>query len=361
MSLRILGNNAYLWQWDTGRQIVVEDADCCEVHFCNETVDCALKVMIKTADDGSRVADVPDILLQTAKPISVYLFMRNDSGTMTRTMYTFQVYPRTRPDGYIYTEQERMTWETLDKRIDEAIVQIVAVQEKVFELGGDVLAEYVENLQDDMDILEASVSGMEQQIADIIADLDYTPIEITAISDNVGTVEKGVAVATLDVSWTLNKDPVSQTLGGETIPNDVRSRTVDMTGRTSVTLTVTDERGHTDSASAGYNAYNGVYVGVLEDGVTIDSAAILSLNKKVQNSRGVTFTADCTGGKRIAYAIPASGYGTPVFQDVNTKLPIDMTQVPGTVSFRNIHDYTTDYKVWLSTHALDRAFTVSVT
>lgn len=202
---------------------------------------------------------------------------------------------------------------------------------------------------------------IQQDIAKIIDDMNYKPIDITAISDNVGTVEKGVTVATLDVSWTLNKEPVSQTLGGETIPNDVRSTTVDMTGRTSVTLVVTDERGHTDSASAGYNAYNGVYYGVLEDGVTIDRDAILSLGKKVQDSRGVTFTADCTGGKRIAYAIPASGYGTPVFQDLDIKMPIDMTQVPGTVSFKNIHEYTTDYKVWLSTYVLDRSFSVGVT
>ena len=228
------------------------------------------------------------------------------------------------------------------------------------EIGG-ALTKDVEALQANVQDLGEDVAGMEEQIAKIIADLNYKPIEITGISDNVGTVEKGVTVATLDVSWTLNKEPVSQTLGGETIPNDVRSKTVDMTGRTSVTLTVTDERGHTDSDSAGYNAYNGVYYGVLEDGVAIDRDAILSLNKKIQNSRGVTFTADCTGGKRIAYAIPASGYGTPSFQDANGKLPIDMTQVPGNISFRNDYDYTTDYKVWLSTYVLNKSFTVSVT
>lgn len=233
-------------------------------------------------------------------------------------------------------------------------------QTAVYELG-EVLAGDVEELQVNVEILKTDVAGMGQQIEKIIADLNYTPIDITGISDNVGTVEKGVTVATLDVSWTLNKEPVSQTLGGETIPNDIRSTMVDMTGRTSVTLVVTDERGHTDSASAGYNAYNGVYYGVLEDGLTIDRDAILSLTKKIQSGRGVTFTADCTGGKRIAYAIPASGYGTPVFQDVNTKFPVDMTQVPGTVSFKNIHEYTTDYKVWLSTNVLDRPFTVAVT
>ena len=364
MSLRIMGIKPYFWQWDTGRKLIVSDVECARVEYCNGSGDCTIEAKIITEDDGVRVVRVPDILLQTATPIRAYLISKNDAGAMTRTMYTFQVYARTKPSDYVYTEEERMTWEALDKRIDEAMMQVIAVNDRVDEMGEELtedLAKDLESVKGTVEDLETNVSEMEQQIADIIADLNYKPIDITAISDNVGTVEKGVAVATLDVSWTLNKDPVIQTIGGETIPNDVRSKTVDMTGKTSVTLVVTDERGHTDSASAGYNAYNGVYYGVLEDGVTIDRDAILSLNKKIQNSRGVTFTADCTGGKRIAYAIPASGYGTPVFQDVNTKLPIDMTQVPGTVSFRNIHDYTTDYKVWLSTHVLDRAFTVSVT
>lgn len=205
-----------------------------------------------------------------------------------------------------------------------------------------------------------NIRKIQQDISKLKADMNYNEIVITGISNNVGTVEKGVNVTEMKVTWTLNKDPVSQTLGGETVDVTVRSKTVSMAGRTSVTLEVKDERDATKTASTGYNAYNGVYHGVLPDGATINSAAILSLTKKIQHSRGVTFTANCGNGARIAYAIPASGYGSPAFQDYSTKHPVDMTQVPGTVSFTNSHGYTTDYKVWLSTNVLEGSFTVAV-
>ena len=204
------------------------------------------------------------------------------------------------------------------------------------------------------------VLKIQKDILDLRDDMNYKPIDITGISNNIGTVEKGVVISEMKVTWSLNKTPKTQTLGGEVVDTSVRSKTVDMTGRTSITLSVTDERDAKDSASTGYNSYNGVYYGILADGAIIDSAAILSLNKKIQSGRGVTFTADCTSGARIVYAIPATGYGTPVFQDVNTKFPMDMTQIPDTIKFTNIHGYTTDYKVWLSTNVLDRPFTVAV-
>lgn len=209
--------------------------------------------------------------------------------------------------------------------------------------------------QNDFVIVQTTVANMK-------ADMEYVPIEIIKIYNNIGTVEKGTEVKEMLVTWELNKDPEEQTLGGYKfkVPNDDRSSTVPMEGRTSVELVVTDERGATDSESTGYKAYNGVYYGVLSDGADINSAVILSLNKKIQNTKGVTFTADCTGGKRIAYAIPSTGYGAPTFQDVNTKLPIDMTQVPDPIQFTNVHGYTTEYKVWLSTNVLKQPFTVAV-
>lgn len=219
-----------------------------------------------------------------------------------------------------------------------------------------------ELLQMISDVLASEeINKIQQDIQNIRDDMNYREISITSISNNIGTVEKGVAVSEMEVTWVLNKNPVSQTLGGETLDVNLRKKTVSMEGRTSVSLSVTDERGKTATKSTGYNAYNGVYYGVLDDGVTIDSVAILSLNKKIQNSKTVNFAADCTGGKRIAYAIPASGYGNPVFQDVDTKFPLDMTQVPGTIQFTNVHGYTTEYKVWLSTNVVNRLFNVAVT
>lgn len=119
MSLQILGPRAYFWQWDTGQQLVVDNQECGEVHFDNGTTDHALVVQIKSDPNGNRVADVPNILLQSAKRINAYLFQRTETGAMTSTLYTFQVLARTRPDDYVYTETEVLNYSSLVRRIDE--------------------------------------------------------------------------------------------------------------------------------------------------------------------------------------------------------------------------------------------------
>jgi hypothetical protein len=118
MSLKVLGPKPYFWQWDVGQKLVVDNPDCGEVHFDNGTTDLAPVVRIKTDKDGNRVAEVPNNLLQTAKPLKCYLFQETESGAMTSTLYTFQVLPRPRPADYVYTETEVLSYSYLDKRLD---------------------------------------------------------------------------------------------------------------------------------------------------------------------------------------------------------------------------------------------------
>lgn len=119
MSLQELRPGAYFWQWDTGRKLKVDTIDCGEAHFCNGTDDCALIVQIKTEADGSRTVDVPNILLQTARPIRVYLYQREANGAKTRTQHIVQVYGRKRPADYVYTETEILSYSALAARIEE--------------------------------------------------------------------------------------------------------------------------------------------------------------------------------------------------------------------------------------------------
>ena len=118
MGLQVLGPKPYFWQWDSGQKLEVHDVTCGEVHFCNGTSDCALVVKIKTEPDGTRVVEVPNILLQTARPIKAYLYQRQADGAQTRTQYKIQVLPRTRPDDYVYTETEVLNYATLKDELD---------------------------------------------------------------------------------------------------------------------------------------------------------------------------------------------------------------------------------------------------
>lgn len=91
-----------LYQWDLNRKIIVEDTKICEVHFCNRTSDCSL-VVEPYYIDNVYVADIPNILLQDARPIRVYAYC-DDEYTLTEEQ--FSVKSRTRPADYVYEETD---------------------------------------------------------------------------------------------------------------------------------------------------------------------------------------------------------------------------------------------------------------
>lgn len=206
------------------------------------------------------------------------------------------------------------------------------------------------------------VDTLKQAVEAIQAELDYKPIDITKFTNSAaGTYEMGRVINSLTISWELSKTPASQTLKGETLGVNVRSKTyTNVSTSQNYSLSVKDERGATDSASSSVMFYNGVYYGVMEDGATINDAAILALTKKLQGSRGITFTANAGSNKRHAYALPTR-YGTPVFKDADTNLGADFYKANSQpIQFTNASGYTESYDVWLSTNKELGSLTVAV-
>lgn len=175
-----------------------------------------------------------------------------------------------------------------------------------------------------------------------IADLKYVPIDITSISNNVGTVEMGSTVTSVTVSWALNKDPVSQTVDGESVNAAERSVTYDglsLTAGKTYTVSVTDEREATDTATTKIAFLNGVYYGV-----GTPTTNILTLNKKLQSGRGVTFNVTAGEGQNVLYALPTR-YGTPNFNVGG--FDGGFTKAT-TFNFTNNSGYTEEYDLWVS-------------
>ena len=199
----------------------------------------------------------------------------------------------------------------------------------------------------------ATVQQMAQDIAEIKADLDYVAIDITSIKNDVGSVvELGSTIDEVTVTWTINKQPESQTLDGTAVDAALRSKTLSglgLTANKTFTVAATDERGATDKATTTISFYNGVYYGVLADGAAIDSAAVLALSKKLQSGLALTFTDTAEAGQRHAYAIPAR-YGTPVFIDGETNFPAGFDKA-ATILFENASGYEENYDVYLSANA----------
>lgn len=114
----------HLFQWDTNRRIIVDDDSIDEVHFCNKTDTCSLVVEVKEIaiyNNGketakARVAEVPNILLQTDFPIRVYAYLKDG---YTKVEHCFKVKARTKPADYAYTETELKNYDTLNNKIDD--------------------------------------------------------------------------------------------------------------------------------------------------------------------------------------------------------------------------------------------------
>lgn len=89
------GENFY--QWDRGRVLIVHDPDIDEVHFENKAVTEAIERAVYE-NEGLRLVDVPDDLLQCACNLTAYAYKCAGNGReFTRTGEEFRVIARKRP------------------------------------------------------------------------------------------------------------------------------------------------------------------------------------------------------------------------------------------------------------------------
>ena len=106
---KILNGRGSFYQWDFDQKLAVLDDTVTEVHFPLGTDGCPPLPVYE--QNGQRVVDVPNILLQTAGVLRVYAFVVDDLGGRTICTETFRVNERAKPDDYIYTETELWTAE----------------------------------------------------------------------------------------------------------------------------------------------------------------------------------------------------------------------------------------------------------
>lgn len=189
-------------------------------------------------------------------------------------------------------------------------------------------------------------SALESQIADIL----YTPINITSFTNNIGVVEIGSGVQSVTFNWSINKTPTTLMLGGTVLRNDLFSWTIGvnagalLTSDTTYTLKAIDERNAESTRTTKISFLNGVYYGVISDDVIINNDVIRGLTKKLQSIKDITFTETADEYEYIIYALPQS-YGTPEF---NVGGFDGGFSLHSTFDFTNSSGYTEPYCVWLS-------------
>lgn len=107
------GRDAF-YQWDVNRKLIVNDDSINQVHFCNRTDNCSLVCEVYD-ENGLRLVDVPNALLTMDWRINVYGYDKE----YTKHSAIFNVVSRSKPDDYVYTEEEVKKWEELEQRINE--------------------------------------------------------------------------------------------------------------------------------------------------------------------------------------------------------------------------------------------------
>ena len=206
----------------------------------------------------------------------------------------------------------------------------------------------------DVSGLTQKVTTLEQQMADLL----YVAINISAFSHNAGTKEMGSKVTAVVLSWTTNKMPTALTLDDVSLDATLTTHSLtglNITANKTWTLKATDERGAVATKTATVSFYNGVYYGAMDEGVTLDSAAVLKLSKKLQSGKSVSFTQNVGDNQRLCYACP-SRYGTPKF--VIGGFEYEWTKT--TIDFTNASGYTEKYDIWRHSQLGGGSLTVSV-
>lgn len=149
---KIINGREHFYQWDINQKLIVNDAYITEVHFSNNAATAALVCEVYE-ENGLRLVNVPNILLQDFWKIKAYGYLEN----FTKVEDCFEVIERAKPSDYVYTEVEVKNYEALEKRIEEleknggganpelTPEDIAAITEDVIEaVGGEVKSIAVE-------------------------------------------------------------------------------------------------------------------------------------------------------------------------------------------------------------------------
>ena len=124
----IYDGRSEFYQWDLDRKLIVNDKTIKQVHFCNRTDSCSL-IRYPYEVNGVYLVDVPNVILQSDFRINVYGYDAN----YTKHSDKFDVIRRSKPENYVYTDEEVKCFEEATEMAAEAKAAAVAAEAKADE------------------------------------------------------------------------------------------------------------------------------------------------------------------------------------------------------------------------------------
>lgn len=99
---KIFDGRTNFWQWDTKQKLIVLDDRITEVRFSNRNMEHSKRRPVYTDNNGMRICNVPDLLLQLPKNLVAYACIKKDDGSCsTVKAVKFAVHRQPIPTDYI--------------------------------------------------------------------------------------------------------------------------------------------------------------------------------------------------------------------------------------------------------------------
>ncbi len=99
---KIYDGRTNFWQWDTKQKLIVLDNRVTEVRFSNRNMEHSKRRIVYTDNNGLRVCNVPDILLQLPKNLVAYACVKGQDGSCsTIKAVRFAVARQPIPSDYV--------------------------------------------------------------------------------------------------------------------------------------------------------------------------------------------------------------------------------------------------------------------
>ena len=113
-TIKLADGRSELYQWDTGRKVVIDDESIKRVHYQNRFYGRTIDV-----DVSGGFAIIPGQLLQSCSPLVVFAWSGNPDDGYTKIEKTFEVHKRNKPSDYVFTPVDQKTLGDLQKQIGD--------------------------------------------------------------------------------------------------------------------------------------------------------------------------------------------------------------------------------------------------
>lgn len=184
-TIKLADGRGELYQWDTGRKVVIDDETIKQVHYQNRFYGRTIDV-----DVSNGTAIIPDQLLQSFAPLVVFAWAGSTEDGYTKIEKTFEIHKRNKPADYVFTPVDQKTLDDLQKQIGNL---------------GDLTTEAKENLV--AAINEAAASGGGSSDAVLYTAQTLTDEQQKQARENIDAASDFVITGTLDTEGnpTLDK------------------------------------------------------------------------------------------------------------------------------------------------------------